>query len=212
MKTDIHPNYIDATITCSCGNTVETRSTKADIHVEICSNCHPFYTGKQKLMDTGGRLARFQAKLEGAGAEDTAPTKKKKANVRTFTPAVDPKVLAAKAARAEAKALEDAKKRKEAEEAEKAARAEAKAAKEREAAEAPEAPDAPEAVVAEGDPAEEAVAETTGGEEASAVNEESPVAEEAVAETTGGVEASAVDEPSPVAEEAASEAAAGETT
>src|SRR6476469_8713996 len=112
MKTDIHPNYVDATITCSCGNTVQTRSTKSDIHVEICSNCHPFYTGKQKLMDTGGRLGRFQAKLEAAGGDDAGTSRKKKANVRTFTPAVDPKILAAKAARAEAKALEDAKRRK----------------------------------------------------------------------------------------------------
>ena len=67
MKTDIHPNYVDATIVCSCGNTVQTRSTKAEIHVEICSNCHPFYTGKQKLMDTGGRVERFQRRLERAG-------------------------------------------------------------------------------------------------------------------------------------------------
>ncbi len=146
MKTDIHPNYVDATIVCSCGNTVQTRSTKENISVEICSNCHPFYTGKQKLMDTGGRLARFQAKLETVDA-DAPPSKKKKANVRTFTPAVDPKVLAAKAARAEAKALEDAKRKKEAEEAEKVARAEAKAAKEQAAAEAAAAPaaDAPAA-------------------------------------------------------------------
>ena len=59
----IHPAYADATIVCSCGNTVQTRSTKADLHVEICSNCHPFYTGKQKFVDTGGRLGRFQARL-----------------------------------------------------------------------------------------------------------------------------------------------------
>lgn len=138
MKTDIHPTYVDATITCSCGNTVQTRSTKSEISVEICSNCHPFYTGKQKLMDTGGRLGRFQAKVEAAGDDAQGKAKKKKANVRTFTPAVDPKVLAAKAARAEAKALEEAKKRKEAEEAAKAEAAAAKAAK-AEAAEAAKA-------------------------------------------------------------------------
>jgi large subunit ribosomal protein L31 len=158
MKTDIHPNYVDATITCSCGNTVQTRSTKEDIHVEICSSCHPFYTGKQKLMDTGGRLGRFQAKLDAKGSDDAPATKKKKTSVRTFTPAVDPKVLAAKAARAEAKAIEDAKKKQEAEEAEKAARAEAKAAKEAEAAAAAEAP-AEDAPVTEADsPADEAPA------------------------------------------------------
>src|SRR5215468_8369103 len=136
MKTEIHPEYAEATVRCTCGNEFVTRSTKSDIHVEICSNCHPFYTGKQKLMDTGGRLARFQAKVETAGTGEVAGGKKKKANVRTFTPAVDPKVLAAKAARAEAKALEDMKKRKEAEEAEKAEREAAKAAKEQAEAEA----------------------------------------------------------------------------
>jgi large subunit ribosomal protein L31 len=60
MKTGIHPNYVVATVTCSCGNTFTTRSTKADLHVELCSECHPFYTGKQKLVDTGGRIDRFE--------------------------------------------------------------------------------------------------------------------------------------------------------
>ena len=68
MKTDIHPDYVLATVTCSCGNTFETRSTKAELHVEICSECHPFYTGKQKIVYTGGRVARFQNRLEKAGA------------------------------------------------------------------------------------------------------------------------------------------------
>jgi large subunit ribosomal protein L31 len=68
MKPDIHPDYQLATVTCSCGNTFETRSTKPELHVEICSACHPFYTGKQKLMDTGGRVERFQRRLERAGA------------------------------------------------------------------------------------------------------------------------------------------------
>ena len=67
MKTDIHPDYVLSTVHCSCGNTFTTRSTKAELHVEICSQCHPFYTGKQKLVDTGGRLERFQKKLEKAG-------------------------------------------------------------------------------------------------------------------------------------------------
>ena len=67
MKTDIHPEYVLASVTCSCGNTFETRSTKADLNVEICSACHPFYTGKQKLMDSGGRVERFQRRLEKAG-------------------------------------------------------------------------------------------------------------------------------------------------
>ncbi len=62
MKQGIHPEYVDTQVTCSCGNTFATRSTKRDgqIHVEVCSNCHPFYTGKQKILDTGGRVARFE--------------------------------------------------------------------------------------------------------------------------------------------------------
>jgi large subunit ribosomal protein L31 len=66
MKTDIHPDYVVATVRCSCGNEFITRSTKEDLHVEICSACHPFYTGKQKLMDSGGRVERFQRRLERA--------------------------------------------------------------------------------------------------------------------------------------------------
>ena len=60
MKTDIHPAYVTATVRCSCGNTFTTRSTKSDLHVELCNECHPFYTGKQKLVDTGGRVERFE--------------------------------------------------------------------------------------------------------------------------------------------------------
>ena len=59
MKTDTHPKYTLTKITCVCGNVIETRSTVEDIHVEICSACHPFYTGKQKLVDTAGRIDRF---------------------------------------------------------------------------------------------------------------------------------------------------------
>jgi large subunit ribosomal protein L31 len=60
VKQGIHPEYVEATVRCSCGNTFTTRATTAEIHVEICSNCHPFYTGKQKLVDTGGRVDRFR--------------------------------------------------------------------------------------------------------------------------------------------------------
>ncbi len=60
MKEGIHPKYNETTITCACGNVIETRSTKKDIKVEVCSKCHPFYTGKQKLVDTGGRVDRFK--------------------------------------------------------------------------------------------------------------------------------------------------------
>ena len=63
MKQGIHPNYVDCTITCACGNVIKTRSTKPEIHVEVCSKCHPFYTGKQKLVDTGGRVDRFNRRF-----------------------------------------------------------------------------------------------------------------------------------------------------
>jgi large subunit ribosomal protein L31 len=60
MKAGIHPQYAEATVVCSCGNKFTTRSTSSDLRVELCSECHPFYTGKQKLVDTGGRIDRFE--------------------------------------------------------------------------------------------------------------------------------------------------------
>ena len=60
MKTDIHPTYQDARVGCSCGNTFTTKSTKPELRLELCNECHPFYTGKQKLVDTGGRVERFE--------------------------------------------------------------------------------------------------------------------------------------------------------
>lgn len=63
MKTAIHPEYVEAHVRCTCGNEFVTRATKAELHVEVCSNCHPFYTGKQKLIDTGGRVERFQRRV-----------------------------------------------------------------------------------------------------------------------------------------------------
>lgn len=62
MKTGIHPEYKEITVTCACGNTFQTRSTIDTIHVEICSACHPFYTGKQKMVDSAGRVERFNRK------------------------------------------------------------------------------------------------------------------------------------------------------
>jgi large subunit ribosomal protein L31 len=64
MKTDIHPNFGQTTIKCACGASIEVGSTKKDITVEICSQCHPFFTGKQKLVDTAGRIERFRKKYE----------------------------------------------------------------------------------------------------------------------------------------------------
>ena len=63
MKENIHPKYEKTTITCACGEVIETSSTKKDIRVEICSKCHPFFTGKQKLVDTGGRVDRFKKRF-----------------------------------------------------------------------------------------------------------------------------------------------------
>ena len=59
MKKSIHPDYVDCTVRCACGATYETKSIKSELKVDICSKCHPFYTGKQKLVDTGGRVDRF---------------------------------------------------------------------------------------------------------------------------------------------------------
>jgi large subunit ribosomal protein L31 len=62
MKEGIHPKYMEAVVTCACGESFQTRSTKPGIHIEICSKCHPFFTGKQKLIDTAGRVERFRRK------------------------------------------------------------------------------------------------------------------------------------------------------
>ena len=76
MKQDIHPKYMDATVTCGCGNTFKTRSTIDNVHIEICSACHPFYTGKQKLVDTAGRVERFQTKYGGDYFSKSKPAAK----------------------------------------------------------------------------------------------------------------------------------------
>ena len=62
MRAGIHPEYVETTITCACGEVIHTRSTRPSLRVEICSKCHPFFTGKQKLVDTAGRVERFQRK------------------------------------------------------------------------------------------------------------------------------------------------------
>lgn len=80
MKEGIHPEYKETTITCVCGNVINTRSTKKDIKTEICSNCHPFITGKQRLVDTAGRVEKFKKKYEAkAEATQTKKTAAKKA-------------------------------------------------------------------------------------------------------------------------------------
>jgi large subunit ribosomal protein L31 len=76
MKPDIHPKYGEATVTCSCGNTFVTESTKSVMTVELCNECHPFFTGKQKLVDSGGRVERFQRRYaaQGRKKKPAAPT------------------------------------------------------------------------------------------------------------------------------------------
>lgn len=77
MKPKIHPKYVDCTITCGCGNNIKTKSTKPEIKVEICSACHPFYTGKSRLVDTAGRLDKFKERLEKAQKIQSKPKKTK---------------------------------------------------------------------------------------------------------------------------------------
>lgn len=72
MKEGIHPDYKPAKILCACGNLIETRSTAGDFHIEICSNCHPFFTGKQKIMDTAGRIEKFKTRYGSAPAATAA--------------------------------------------------------------------------------------------------------------------------------------------
>ena len=74
MQKDIHPDYVTTEVTCTCGNTFTTRSTATSgvIHADVCSQCHPFYTGKQKVMDTAGRIDKFRQRYSKAGATKTA--------------------------------------------------------------------------------------------------------------------------------------------
>ena len=126
MKPGIHPDYVECTVTCSCGNTFKTRSTKPEIRIEICNACHPFYTGQQKFVDTGGRVQRFADKFGAADqlvAEREAARKAKRAA----------EVAAAEAKRKAEREAKAAEKAKRAEEYAKKAAAEAEKA----AAEAP---------------------------------------------------------------------------
>ncbi len=84
MKADIHPKYFETVIKCACGYESTVRSTTDDIHVEICSNCHPFYTGKQKLVDTAGRIDKFNRKFQKVQA---LQSKKAQEKAATETPA-----------------------------------------------------------------------------------------------------------------------------
>ena len=143
MKQGIHPNYVECTVRCTCGNTWVTRSTKSEMTLDLCDKCHPFYTGQQKLVDTGGRVQRFADKFGGAAAAQLKKAEEAKAAKAVKAAEAE----AARKAAAEAKAAAKAKRA-----AEYAAKAEAEAAKAAAAAEA-EAP-AEEAPAAEENAAE----------------------------------------------------------
>ena len=143
MKQGIHPNYVECTVRCTCGNTWVTRSTKSEMTLDLCDKCHPFYTSQQKLVDTGGRVQRFADKFGGAAAAQL----KKAEEAKAAKAAKAAEAEAARKAAAEAKAAAKAKRA-----AEYAAKAEAEAAKAAAAAEA-EAP-AEEAPAAEENAAE----------------------------------------------------------
>jgi large subunit ribosomal protein L31 len=97
MKDAIHPEYKPSKIACNCGNVIETRSTRGDFHVEICSGCHPFFTGKQKIMDTAGRIERFRTRYASTSAAAQAPAKEE---AKKPAAAVAPKKVEAKENRA----------------------------------------------------------------------------------------------------------------
>lgn len=105
MKQGIHPEYVECTVKCSCGNTFTTRSTKSELKVDICNVCHPFYTGQQRFVDTGGRVQRFADKFGGAAAAQL----KKAEEAKAAKAAKAAEAEAARKAAAEAKAAEKAK-------------------------------------------------------------------------------------------------------
>ena len=104
MKTGIHPEYVECTVRCTCGNTWKTRSVKRELTIDLCDKCHPFYTGQQKLVDTGGRVQRFANKFGGAAAEQL----KKAESAKAEKAAKAAELAAAKKAAAEAKVAEEA--------------------------------------------------------------------------------------------------------
>ena len=105
MKQGIHPNYVECTVRCTCGNTWKTHSTKSEIVVDLCDKCHPFYTGTQKLVDTGGRVQRFSDKFGAAAAARLEAANKAKAAKAARAAQLE----AERKAKAEAKAAAKAK-------------------------------------------------------------------------------------------------------
>ena len=86
MKDGIHPKYVETKVTCGCGNSFMTRSTRPELKVDICSACHPFYTGKLKYVDTAGRIERFQNKFAGVGYSSVKRVKKKAVEAAAESP------------------------------------------------------------------------------------------------------------------------------
>lgn len=104
MKPNIHPEYVECTVRCSCGNTFKTHSTKSEIVVELCNECHPFFTGQQKFVDTGGRVQRFADKFGGAAARVKEQEAAKKAAKAAAAAAAEEAKKAEREAKAAAKA------------------------------------------------------------------------------------------------------------
>jgi large subunit ribosomal protein L31 len=78
MKPGIHPNYVEATVTCACGNVFTTRSTRSSLRTDLCSVCHPFYTGEQRIVDSAGQVERFMRRVENAAAGDVSQSKRQR--------------------------------------------------------------------------------------------------------------------------------------
>jgi large subunit ribosomal protein L31 len=89
MRADIHPNYVETEVTCSCGNVFTTKSTTGDMHIELCNECHPFFTGRQKLVDTGGRVERFRRRYEGKEVTSASKAKADASAAAEEAPAED---------------------------------------------------------------------------------------------------------------------------
>ena len=145
MKAGIHPNYVEAQVVCACGATFTTRSTKPVLRTDLCSVCHPFYTGEQRIVDTAGQVERFMKKIEAAGADSRASKRQQRLARKGAEVAAERQRQAEIAAQAVAE--------------EEAARAAARAAAAEEEAAAGAAPEAE--VVAEVAPETDEVAEAT---------------------------------------------------
>jgi large subunit ribosomal protein L31 len=109
MKKGLHPNYVECTVHCSCGNTFMTRATKPQLRVELCNECHPFYTGQQKFVDTGGRVQRFADKFGSASTAVAEREAAKRAERQKAAAAAEAVAKAAREEKAAAKAAKAAK-------------------------------------------------------------------------------------------------------